>query len=86
MFQLILSVAAIHTTTDLLTEVMLNLVQNPALFDDLRREISEVLKAEGWKKTALYNLKLLDSVIKESQRRRPVGMGTYRPPAIHTLC
>ncbi|KAM0325730.1 hypothetical protein ACHAQA_007030 [Verticillium albo-atrum] len=74
MCQLVLSTAAIHTTTDLLTEVMLNIAKHPELFVDLRREILEVLKAEGWKKTALFNLKLLDSVIKESQRLRPISM------------
>lgn len=78
--QLSLSTAAIHTTTDLLTEVMFNIAKHPEIIADLRQEIVSVLAAEGWKKTALYNLKLLDSVVKESQRMRPVGLGTGTPP------
>ncbi|CRK18591.1 hypothetical protein BN1708_012401 [Verticillium longisporum] len=72
--QLSLSTAAIHTTTDLLTKVMFNMAKHPEIVADLRQEIVSVLAAEGWKKTALYNLKLLDSVVKESQRMRPVGL------------
>ncbi|VUC29100.1 unnamed protein product [Clonostachys rosea] len=72
--QLTLSMAAIHTTSDLLTETMLRLARRPDLVEELRTEITEVLQAEGWKKTSLYNMKLLDSVIKESQRLRPISM------------
>ncbi|EXF77903.1 ent-kaurene oxidase [Colletotrichum fioriniae PJ7] len=70
--QLGLSVVAIHTTTDLLVETMLRIAEHPELFDALRKEIIEVLTAEGWKKTALFNMKLMDSVLKESQRLKPV--------------
>ncbi|KAM0286462.1 hypothetical protein ACHAQH_000888 [Verticillium albo-atrum] len=74
--QLFLSSVAIHTTTDLLMETMINIAKHPDLFSDLRKEIVDVLKVEGWKKTALFNLKLLDSTIKESQRLRPILMTT----------
>ena len=69
--------AAIHTTTDLLTETMQNIMLHPELVLELREEIVNVLSADGWKKTSLYNLKLLDSVIKESQRLRPAA---FRKP------
>lgn len=78
--QLGLSMAAIHTTTDLLTETMQNIILRPELVEDLRKEIVQVLGAEGWKKTSLYNLKLVDSVIKESQRLRPSGMSKLPAP------
>lgn len=68
MCQLMMSVAAIHTTTDLCNETLLNLAVRPELVNEIRQEIIEVLRADGWKKTSLYNLKLLDSVLKESQR------------------
>ncbi|GJC78837.1 cytochrome P450 monooxygenase eqxH [Colletotrichum liriopes] len=70
--QLGLSVVAIHTTTDLLVETMLRIAEHPELFDALRKEIVEVLSVEGWKKTALFNMKLMDSVLKESQRLKPI--------------
>lgn len=70
-FQLTLSLAAIHTTTDLLAQTMLYLASEPELIRPLREEIIQVLKAEGWKKTALYNMKLVDSAFKETQRMKP---------------
>lgn len=78
-FQLTLSVAAIHTSTDLLLQVVLDLAQHPEFFEPLREEISSVLRADGWKKTSLYNMKLLDSVMKESQRMKPIGFGEHCP-------
>lgn len=73
--QLGFSVVAIQTTADLATETMLRVVERPELIDDLRKEIEEVLKAEGWTKTALFNMKLLDSVVKETQRLKPLTSG-----------
>jgi cytochrome P450 len=75
LLQISLSLVAIHTTSDLLMETLFNIAQHPDLFQPLREEITDVLTTEGLKKTALYNLKLMDSVIKESQRLRPVLLG-----------
>ena len=73
--QLALSAAAIHTTTDLLTQTILNICGREDLIRDMREEIITVVQAEGWKKTTLYKLKLIDSVIKESQRLKPMAIG-----------
>ncbi|AEO67292.1 uncharacterized protein THITE_118259 [Thermothielavioides terrestris NRRL 8126] len=72
--QLMLSFAAIHTTTELVTQVMTDLCKNPEIFGELRQEISQVLRAGGWNKNSLYNMKLLDSVIKESLRLKPTSI------------
>ncbi|KAM6512152.1 hypothetical protein FSOLCH5_009871 [Fusarium solani] len=69
--QLSLSLAAIHTTTDLLTQVLTRISQNLEILKPLREEMTSVLREEGWSKTSLYKMKLLDSVIKESQRMKP---------------
>jgi cytochrome P450 len=84
-FQIALSMAAIHTTADLLTQTLMNLVQRPGLIDDLRAEIIEVFKAEGWTKPALFNLKLMDSVLKETQRLKPIKMSKQFPIFTHNL-
>lgn len=72
--QLVLSFAAIHTTTDLLTQTMIRLANDPDSITALRTEIIDVLRKEGWKKSALFQMKLLDSAIKESQRIKPNGL------------
>ncbi|KAJ5605308.1 hypothetical protein N7510_010462 [Penicillium lagena] len=71
--QLTLSFVAIHTTADLITQVMFDLALNPEYIEPLREEVLQVLKTQGWKKTSLYNMKFLDSVLKETQRLRPIN-------------
>lgn len=75
--QLSLALAAIHTTTDLLTQTMYEIMQNPQILSPLREEIVSVISEGGWKKTTLYNLKLMDSVIKEAQRLKPIMLGKF---------
>ncbi|KAI1869905.1 uncharacterized protein JN550_005495 [Neoarthrinium moseri] len=73
-FQLSLSLVAIHTTTDLLDQCVLDIAQNPEIVAPLREEIRDVLRSQGWKKTSLYSMKLLDSCIKESSRMKPLSI------------
>ncbi|KAI1313261.1 cytochrome P450 [Xylaria venustula] len=81
-YQIGLSMAAIHTTSDLLNQTVHNIVQRPELVNDLRKEIIEVLQYEGLTKTALSNLKLMDSVLKETQRLKPAKMTTMHRIAL----
>ncbi|KAI8302054.1 Cytochrome P450 monooygenase 1 [Colletotrichum sp. SAR11_59] len=71
-YQLAMAGAAIHTTTDLMTQLILNILPRPELLAALRSEMIDVLGKEGWAKTSLYNLKLMDSVMKETQRTKPI--------------
>lgn len=75
--QISLSMAAIHTTSDLLKETMIQLAQHQELFEPLRNEVLEALHPSGLNKMALLNLKLMDSVIKETQRLKPLLICTY---------
>lgn len=77
--QLSLSMAAIHTTSDLLTQAILDLAEHPEIIPDLRAEIIAVLGTQGWRKTSLYGLKLLDSCIRETQRLKPIAAGKCSP-------
>ncbi|KAK2594820.1 hypothetical protein QQS21_007448 [Conoideocrella luteorostrata] len=76
--QMTLSLVANHTTSDLTVQAMLDIVVRPHLFKPLREEIVRVLGANGLKKTSLYKLKLMDSVLKETQRMKPVMIATFR--------
>ncbi|KAI1338803.1 ent-kaurene oxidase [Xylariaceae sp. FL0016] len=71
--QLNLSMAAIHTTTLTVTMTLYDLVVRPDIIAELRDEIRGVLaKTDGVMTThALFEMKLLDSVMKESQRINP---------------
>jgi len=74
--QLVLSLAAIHTTTDLLCQTLGDIVQHPEIIQPLRDEAVAALSKEGWHKSALFKMTLLDSVLKESQRLKPIGLST----------
>ncbi|KAK6218482.1 P450 monooxygenase [Colletotrichum tabaci] len=83
--QLGLSIVAIHTTTELLTGALFDIVAaGPHLVNELREEIVRVLGPETvaqsqgnkvFSKTSLYEMKLLDSTLKESQRMHTRGIG-----------
>ncbi|KAI3528217.1 cytochrome P450 [Colletotrichum filicis] len=74
MMQLGLSFAALHTTSDLITQVMLDLAKYPDYFEPLRKEITDVIRTDGWARMGLYKMRLLDSFCKETQRLHPIGI------------
>jgi cytochrome P450 len=70
-----LALAAIHTTSNLITNVMYDLAAYPEYFQPLRDEIHAVAAEDGvLKKTSLLKLKLMDSIMKESQRTHPLSL------------
>ncbi|KAI1653685.1 cytochrome P450 [Daldinia decipiens] len=83
--QMSLSMAAIHTTSDLLKETMIRIAQHPELFEPLRKEALEAIRPNGPTKTALFNLKLMDSVIKETQRLKPLLISSMRRIALKDI-
>ncbi|RDI78034.1 hypothetical protein Vi05172_g12015 [Venturia inaequalis] len=82
--QLRLSTAAIHSTS--LTGVLLmrDIASQPGLVRALRDEMEDVLARHNGVFTinALYQMKLLDSVMKESQRMHMLGPSMYRNKAL----
>lgn len=74
--QLSLSVASVHTTTDLLAQTLADIAMHPEIVEPLRKEITSVLLEDGGLKMAsLGKMTLLDSCIKESQRLKPLSIG-----------
>lgn len=73
--QLGLAFAAVHSSADALTHTMLEILQKPEIIQPLREEIISVLGTEDWSKRTFYKLRLMDSVLKEAQRLKPVLLG-----------
>jgi hypothetical protein len=69
--QLLLSFAAIHTTSIWLVQTLTRLANEPHLIPVLREEIIRVLQADGLTKNGVYHLKLVDGTLKETQRIMP---------------
>ena len=77
--QLGLTFVAIHTTGDLLSKCLIRLSKTPEYQTMLRGEILDVLSKDGTiKKTTLFQLKLLDSFLKEVQRIEPAALSKFR--------
>ncbi|POS72960.1 ent-kaurene oxidase [Diaporthe helianthi] len=99
--QLVVNLAALHTTSMATTHAMYDLCAHPEYTKPLRDELVEVLRADGgWQRNTLSKLRKLDSFIKETQRwspaslmsfnrylRKPVTLkdGTHLPAGTH-LC
>ncbi|KAL1973806.1 hypothetical protein VTN31DRAFT_5366 [Thermomyces dupontii] len=70
--QMGLAFASLHTTADFLTQVIYDLCKHRKLMKRLRKEVILVVKeAGGLDRNAISKLKLMDSVLKESQRLKP---------------
>lgn len=64
------------TLTDMLTQVLSDLCGRPELVEELRQEVMDVtLGQNGWRTQDLHRLRLMDSVLKESQRLKPFEIG-----------
>ncbi|PIA98033.1 Fumitremorgin C monooxygenase [Cercospora beticola] len=79
--QLMLSVGAIHTTTENVTHCILQLCDNPSIAQALRKEMVQVLRESGWNKACFHKMKLLDSFMKEVQRYHPMSLSTMHRKA-----
>ncbi|KAI1760692.1 cytochrome P450 [Hypoxylon sp. FL1150] len=71
-FQLVLTMVAIHTTSDLLQQFIVDLAQHPETLQQIRHEVVKQLQAGGLTKESLHKMPLLDSAIKETQRLKPI--------------
>jgi cytochrome P450 len=73
--QLGLAVSALFTTSEALRQTILEVGKQPKLILELREEINEAISRYGWTAKALFEMRLLDSVMKEAQRTLPI-LGT----------
>ena len=76
--QLLLTLAAIHTSTMAATHVLFDLCERPEYIQPIRDEIEEAIKENGgWQKQTLNRMQKLDSFLKESQRVTPPSLCKY---------
>ncbi|KAM4059006.1 cytochrome p450 [Hirsutella rhossiliensis] len=76
----ILSMAVVHTTAMATTHMLFDLIANPELLKALKQEQQDVLNSgwDGISQKAMLDMRLLDSLMRESQRFNPVGEFTFR--------
>ncbi|MCJ1330545.1 hypothetical protein MMC10_007230 [Thelotrema lepadinum] len=87
--EIVISLAAIHTSQMNAVHVLYDLAARPSYIDDLRDEIQSVASSTpaGWTKSSYAQLRKLDSFMKESQRFNPPSVLSYHRvmTAPHTL-
>ncbi|KAL1864558.1 hypothetical protein Daus18300_007573 [Diaporthe australafricana] len=71
--QLTFAVAGMHSTVDHLCQILIDLRDKPEVVASLRLELIEAFTKNGWTQAALMQLKLMESVMKESQRMKPIN-------------
>ncbi|KAF7532699.1 hypothetical protein G7054_g7722 [Neopestalotiopsis clavispora] len=69
--QLAFAISAMHTTTELLKQTLVDICLHPELIQPLRDEAQSAVEQHGWTTAGFYQMQLMDSVIKESQRMKP---------------
>ena len=81
-----LNMAAIHTTTHTVTNVILDLCDRPEYIEPIRQEMIEEIKDHGGvKASTLASLKRLDSFMKESQRLNPMDLMVFNRCVDHPI-
>ena len=89
--QLQLSIAAIHTSSMALTNMIYDICSRPEYVEIIREEVKEQLAKNNnsWEGALMSTLEKTDSIMKESQRFEPVGyskscfMDLRQPANIH---
>ncbi|KAI1789139.1 cytochrome P450 [Ganoderma leucocontextum] len=65
---LLLNLAAVHTSSSSMSQVLYHLAERPDLLLSLREEVEAVIDAEGWSTSSFAQMWKLDSILRESQR------------------
>ena len=80
---LILTLAAVHTTSMAATQALFDLSARPEYIEPLYQEVSQAVAEDGgFKKTTLTKMRKLDSFIRESQRLSPPSLRINFPTLI----
>ncbi|KAL8897718.1 MAG: hypothetical protein Q9207_007070 [Kuettlingeria erythrocarpa] len=84
--QLLLTLAAIHTSTMAATHVMFDLCAQPEYIEPLREEVEAAIREDGgWRKATLNKMQKLDSFLKESQRFTPPSLLAFNRVALEPV-
>ncbi|CAK5282148.1 unnamed protein product [Mycena citricolor] len=80
---LALNMAAIHTSSMALTHALFDITSRPGYLEPMREEAENVIRAEGWTKSALNSMHKIDSFIRETQRMQGNGPVAMSRKVIH---
>jgi len=73
--QIAFAISAMHTTSELLKQALLDICMHPKLVPALREEAKNAVEESGWSTAGVFKMQLLDSAVKETQRLKPGSLG-----------
>lgn len=74
--QIAFAISAMHTTSDLLKQALLDICMHPKLIPTIREEVKQAIGESGWSTAGVFKMQLLDSAVKETQRLKPPSLST----------
>ncbi|KGO44761.1 Cytochrome P450 [Penicillium expansum] len=69
--QIAFAISAMHTTSELLKQALLDICVDPELVSAIRDEINKAVEESGWSAAGVFKMQLLDSAVKETLRLKP---------------
>ncbi|KGO64075.1 Acyl transferase/acyl hydrolase/lysophospholipase [Penicillium italicum] len=83
--QIAFAISAMHTTTELLKQTLLDVCMHPKLIPAIKDEVKKAVEESGWTTAGLFKMQLLDSVLKESQRLKPGSLVNLERKALRDV-
>ncbi|KAJ5881406.1 uncharacterized protein N7529_000078 [Penicillium soppii] len=84
--QIAFAISAMHTTSELLKQAILDICINPELVPVLREEARKDVEESGWSTAGVFKMQLLDSAIKEEiQRIKPGSLVNLERKALRDV-
>ena len=59
---------------------VLTVYPSPQYIEPLREEVESIVKEQGWTKASIFNMRKLDSFLREAQRLHGFNSGRDHPP------
>jgi hypothetical protein len=75
--QIAFAIGAMHTTSELLKQTLLDICMHPELIPILRDEAQKAVEESGWTTASVFKMQLLDSAVKETLRLKPGSLGMF---------
>ncbi|KXG49543.1 Cytochrome P450 [Penicillium griseofulvum] len=83
--QIAFAISAMHTTSELLKQTLLDICMHPELIPVLRDEAQKAVEESGWTTAAVFKMQLLDSAVKETQRLKPGSLVNLERKALQDV-
>ncbi|KAL4751799.1 hypothetical protein BDW72DRAFT_202855 [Aspergillus terricola var. indicus] len=83
--QIAFAISAMHTTSELLKQALLDICMHPELIPAIRDEANKAVEESGWSTASVFKMQLLDSAVKETLRLKPGSLVNLERKALRDV-